>query len=103
MLSQLLYSQPDLRPPVLRALKILVESNAKATLPMDDENEDEGLQSDERISEEQVERNRTFLRSQSESWFAVLFNVFGSVGRESQSMVGEVISAWASVSGEKVF
>ena len=102
MLSQLLYSQPDLRPPVLRALKILVESNARFTPSMDNETEDERLQNDEPISEEQVEKNKTFLRSQSESWFAVLFNVFGRVGRDQQGMVGDVIATWASIADEKV-
>lgn len=91
MLSQLLYNQPDLRPPVLRALKVLVESNTKAS----------GDDSDP-LSEDEIAKNLAYMRSQAESWFAVLFNVFGSVGRDSQGMVGEVISAWAEISDEKV-
>lgn len=93
MLSQLLYNQSELRPPVLRALKVLVESN---TAPSDDDDTADTL------SQDQIDRNLVYLRSQAESWFAVLFNVFGTVGRDSQNMVGEVISAWAKVAGEKV-
>lgn len=91
MLSQLLYNQPDLRPPVLRALKVLVESNTKAS----------GNDSDP-LGEDEIAKNLAYMRSQAESWFAVLFNVFGSVGRDSQGMVGEVVSAWAEISDEKV-
>jgi hypothetical protein len=46
--------------------------------------------------------NMEYLRTQAESWLAVLFNVFGSVGRDGQGMVGDVISSWASVAGEQV-
>jgi ribosomal RNA-processing protein 12 len=91
-LSQLLYNQPELRPPVLKALKTLVESNAKES--------QSGLK--DQLPKEEVEKNRKFLQTQAESWFAVLFNVFGSVGRENQGMVGDVISSWASVAGREV-
>lgn len=100
MLSQLLYNQPDLRPPVLRALKIVVESNAKPTDVNIADGEDPHI--GELLSEEEVAKNATFLQSQSESWFAVLFNVFGSVGRDQQGMVGDVINTWASIADEKV-
>ena len=46
--------------------------------------------------------NVEYLRTQAESWLAVLFNVFGSIGRDGQGMVGDVISSWASVAGEQV-
>lgn len=100
MLSQLLYNQPDLRPPVLRAMKIVVESNAKPTevSKTDGESSHIGIF----LSEEEVAKNAAFLQSQSESWFAVLFNVFGSVGRDQQGMVGDVINTWASIADEKV-
>lgn len=32
----------------------------------------------------------------------MLFNVFGSVGRDARGMVGDVISAWASIAGDQV-
>ena len=84
LLSQLLYNQPELRPPVLKALEAVVNSNAKK-------------QDDDERTDEEIQQNVAFLQSQAESWFAVLFNVFGSVGREKQGMVGNVISSWASI------
>ncbi|KAH8119547.1 NUC173-domain-containing protein [Phellopilus nigrolimitatus] len=95
MLSQLLYSQPELRPPVLRALKVVVDSNAKGESTTNTDTEPDAL------SENEIAQNRVFLRAQSESWFAVLFNLFGSVGRDGQGIVGEVISTWASIANEK--
>ncbi|KAA1475204.1 NUC173-domain-containing protein [Dentipellis sp. KUC8613] len=102
MLSQLLYSQPELRPPVLRALKILVDSNTAlaaqdpaqlATLPA-------AVRAGAPLAPAEAQQNVVFLRAQAESWLAVLFNVFGSVGREARGMVGDVISAWAAIAGE---
>ncbi|EJD03307.1 NUC173-domain-containing protein [Fomitiporia mediterranea MF3/22] len=92
MLSQLLYNQPELRPPVLKALKVIVESNTRAS---------EGTAGDDSLSTEEAEQNLAFLKSQAESWFAVLFNVFSSVGRNEHAMVGDVISAWAAITDEK--
>ena len=103
LLSELLYNQPDLRPAVLRSLRVMVESNvALATreaellvkLP-------EAARADT-ITQEAAAANVAFLKTQCESWLAVLFNVFTSVGRDGQGMVGDVISAWASISDEKV-
>lgn len=54
------------------------------------------------ISPEAAEMNVAFLRTQAESWLAVFFNVFGSVGRDGRGMVGDVISAWAAIAGEEV-
>ena len=54
------------------------------------------------ISPAEASENVAFLRTQVESWLAVLFNVFSSVGRDGQGMVGDVISAWLSVADEKV-
>ncbi|CAL1707164.1 unnamed protein product [Somion occarium] len=102
LLSQLLYSQPNLRPAVLKALRLMVESNVAiasgdgerlAKLP-------EGARADP-ISQEAASANVAFLRTQCESWLAVLFNVFTSVGRDGQGMVGDVIRAWASIADEK--
>lgn len=95
LLSQLLYGQQELRPPVLRALKVAVESNVALT-------KDDDERAPRAISKEQAVANVNFLKTQSESWLAVLFNVFSSVDRDSRSSVGNVINAWASISEEKV-
>lgn len=103
MLSQILYTQVELRSFVLRALSVLVNSNAAIAsqdpsllgkLPL-------AVRMDS-ISQDLAAKNVDFLRNQAESWLAVLFNVFGSVGREAQGMVGEVITAWMGIAGEAV-
>ncbi|PIL36261.1 hypothetical protein GSI_01923 [Ganoderma sinense ZZ0214-1] len=98
LLSQLLYNQPELRPAVLRALRIMVDSNV--TLASEDLEKIAKLPESVRmdpISTAEARANIDFIRSQAESWLAVLFNVFGSVGRDNQHIVGEVISSWIAI------
>lgn len=54
------------------------------------------------ITATEAAANVTFLRTQVESWLAVLFNVFGSVDPDVRGMVGDVISAWTSIADEQV-
>lgn len=54
------------------------------------------------ISQAAAQSNVDFLRTQVESWLAVLFNLFSSAGRNGHSMVGDVIAAWTSIADEKV-
>ncbi|KZS98276.1 NUC173-domain-containing protein [Sistotremastrum niveocremeum HHB9708] len=110
LVSNILYTQPELRPSVLRALKTMAESNMTlASSGSEDEDLDmEGTKKPSSpavpfgpISPEIAKKNLAFLRKQAESWFAVLFNVFGTVEKESRGMVGEVISAWATMTKDK--
>jgi ribosomal RNA-processing protein 12 len=57
--------------------------------------------SDSAITPEQASQNLTFLKTQAESWFAVFFNVFGSVDRDNRGMVGDVISVWAGLADKQ--
>lgn len=97
LLSQLLYSQPELRPAVLKALKIMVESNVNLASATEEKDN-----ADAAISSEEAARNVAFLKTQVESWLAVFFNVFGSVGRDARGMVGDVISVWSAIAEEAV-
>jgi ribosomal RNA-processing protein 12 len=97
LLSQLLYSQPDLRPAVLKALKVMVDSNVAAATQRPD-----NVASSSFLTPAEAAINVEYLRTQAASWLAVLFNVFGSVGRDGQAMVGDVVSSWASIAGEQV-
>ncbi|KZT72213.1 NUC173-domain-containing protein [Daedalea quercina L-15889] len=99
LLSQLLYNQTELRPAVLRALKTLVESNL-AIASGDLDKLPDAVRADV-ISRDEAEDNVKILQGQAESWLAVLFNVFSSVGRDSQGMVGDAISVWAGLAGEQ--
>jgi ribosomal RNA-processing protein 12 len=91
-----LYSQPDLRPAVLKALKVMVDSNVVSATPTSDR-----VASSDTSTLSEAASNIKYLRTQAESWLAVLFNVFGSVDRDGQGMVGDVINSWASIAGEQ--
>jgi len=54
------------------------------------------------ISQEDAKENLAYLRTQVESWLAVLFNVYGSVNRDSRALIGDVINSWASIADDKV-
>ncbi|KAF4621075.1 hypothetical protein D9613_000384 [Agrocybe pediades] len=97
LLSQLLYGQPELRSSILKALKIMVESN----LVLAEASEDEMADATTPITQQQAKDNIAFLKTQVESWLAVLFNVYGSVGRDSRGLIGEVIVAWASIAASQ--
>lgn len=102
LLSQLLYTQPELRPAVLKALKVMVDSNV--ALASGDELLLVKLPEAARaapISQTAAQENLAYLRTQVESWLAVLFNVFSSVGRDSQGPVGDVISTWLAIADGK--
>ncbi|KAF8200713.1 armadillo-type protein [Pholiota molesta] len=94
LLSQLLYGVPDLRTSILKALKIMIDSNATIANA-----EEESFASTSSVTREEAQQNVAFLRTQVESWLAVLFNVYGSVGRDSRGLIGEVITSWASIAG----
>ncbi|PFH53781.1 hypothetical protein AMATHDRAFT_136895 [Amanita thiersii Skay4041] len=98
LLSQILYTQIDLRPSVLKGLKVLVESNMALASP--DPVKEVALPATQ-LSQKEAAANVTFLRSQAESWLAVLFNIFSSINPDSRGMVGEVISVWASITGQE--
>ncbi|KAF8628897.1 hypothetical protein AX15_003680 [Amanita polypyramis BW_CC] len=99
LISQLLYTQTELRPAVLKALKVVVESNMAQASPSD---EGDALpDSSSKIPPQEAASNLDFLRMQAESWLAVFFNVFSSVNRDSRGMVGDVITVWASITGQK--
>jgi ribosomal RNA-processing protein 12 len=90
-LTKEIYANPALRPPVLRALRNVVESQTQAQDNQGEENESE---------KEERKKNLGYLRGQAKNWLAVLFNVFASVERGERAQVGEVIGVWAGVAGE---
>lgn len=96
LLSQLLYGQPELRPAILKALKVMVDANLTVSNAIAEDIAPEGL------TQQEAHENLEFLRTQTESWLAVLFNVYGSVARDFRGMIGEVISSWVAIAGEQV-
>jgi ribosomal RNA-processing protein 12 len=100
LLSQLLYSQDELRPAVLKALKTLVESNAAFTSASDTDRKLMRFGATaSAAARAQAPANVAFLRSQAESWLAVLFNVFSTVDRGARALVGDVVTAWLGIAG----
>lgn len=100
LLSQLLYTQPELRLLVLKGLKSLVESSL-AVSQAEPEHPTEISVVGGSITREEATENVVFLKTQVESWLAVFFNVFGSVERESRGLVGDVISVWANIADSR--
>ncbi|KAJ7578515.1 armadillo-type protein [Mycena floridula] len=108
LLSQLLYSQPELRPAVLKGLRILVDSNvAIAKSDQEPAPDAKPMPNPCQITSEQAQANVEFLRTQSESWLSVFFNVFGSVenagnsNADARHVLGEVIKSWAGIAGKE--
>lgn len=64
--------------------------------------ENEKLSRVEHISRAAAQENVTFLKTQADSWLAVLFNVFGAVSREDRGKIGDVVGAWASIAEPEV-
>lgn len=88
---------------MLKALKVVVDSNV--ALGSGDDLQIIKLPEGARaapISQQLAQENVVYLRTQVESWLAVLFNVFSSVGRDSQGPVGDVISTWVAIADEQV-
>lgn len=56
----------------------------------------------EHISQSAAEENVTFLKTQADSWLAVLFNVFGTIQRDERGMIGDVIKVWAGIAKPEV-
>ena len=54
------------------------------------------------ISRSAAQENVAFLKTQVDSWLAVLFNVFGTVERDDREKVGAVIRAWAGIAKPEV-
>ncbi|KIY44425.1 NUC173-domain-containing protein [Fistulina hepatica ATCC 64428] len=94
LLSELLYQQTQLRPSILKALRVLVESNIAASNVCEPTGK-------EFLTPIQAQENVVFLKGLAESWLAVLFNVFGSVSPEGRGLVGEAVNAWASITDQK--
>ena len=98
LLSQLLYTQVELRSSILKAMKVMVEYNVAKSKP-----DDAGLtRLPYDLTVDEAQENLNFLRSQAESWLSVLFNVYGAANQMSRGMIGDVIAAWLNVAGEVV-
>jgi ribosomal RNA-processing protein 12 len=76
----------------------MVDLNAALAISIDEE----AAALSRTLSQEDAQENLAYLRTQVESWLAVLFNVYGSVNRDSRALIGDVINSWASIADDKV-
>jgi len=85
-----MYANYTLRPPILRALRNVVEPQTQV--------QNQGGENESK--KEESKENLRYLRGQAKNWLAVLFNVFASVERGGRAQVGEVVGVWTGVAGE---
>jgi ribosomal RNA-processing protein 12 len=98
VLANVLYTQPNLRPPVLRALQLLVERNvtlAASSAPP------ETLKVSFGIDPADGRRNIELLKGLATNLLAVLFNVFSKAGRERSGAVLDTVSTYLSILEQK--
>lgn len=99
LLTNLLYTQPLLLSPLLRALSQLVQSTQRvatsATAP-------EELRKQFGIDQTQASANIAYLKTLAKDMVSVLLNVFSKLPRDQRGQVGEVISAWVGIMSEAV-
>ncbi|KAL9001307.1 MAG: hypothetical protein Q9169_000198 [Polycauliona sp. 2 TL-2023] len=98
LLSNLLYSQPELRPDICRGLQTLVESN-QAILAVDaDEHE---IQIRSRVTKCSTRLNLDHLAAFSGNLLAVLFNVYSQTLPQFRGYILQCINAYLSITKEK--
>ncbi|CAO1604644.1 pre-rRNA processing protein [Xanthoria calcicola] len=98
LLSNLLYSQPELRPDVCRALQILVESNQEL-LAVDAKEHEILMRS--RVTKTSAQSNLDHLSNLSGNLLAVLFNVYTQTLPQFRGYILQCINAYLSITKEK--
>ena len=100
LLSNVLYTQQNLRSYVLRGLRNLVEKNL--TLCKSAGPEDEISKTFNGLNQHEAKLNVEYLSQLAANLLSVLFNLFSTVPKESRGMVGEVISDYLLIASDKV-
>ncbi|KAL8833713.1 MAG: hypothetical protein Q9170_004112 [Blastenia crenularia] len=99
LLSNLLYSQPELRADICRGLQILVESNQEI-LAVEASEEEIRLRS--RITKPMAQTNLEHLATFAGNLLAVLFNVYSQTLPQYRGFILQCINAYLSITREKV-
>ncbi|KAL8710699.1 MAG: hypothetical protein Q9220_004717 [cf. Caloplaca sp. 1 TL-2023] len=97
LLSNLLYSQPELRPDICRGLQLLVESN-QAVLAAENE---EDIRWQYRITKPDAESNLEHLGTYAGNLLAVLFNVYSQTLPQYRGYILQCINTYLSIVKEK--
>lgn len=99
LLSNLLYSQPELRADICRGLQTLVESNREILAV---EAGEEEIQSRSRITKRAAQANLDHLATFAGNLLAVLFNVYSQTLPQYRGYILQCINAYLSISRENV-
>lgn len=99
LLSNLLYSQPELRADICRGLQTLVESNREILAV---EAGDEEIQVRSRITKSIAQANLEHLATFAGNLLAVLFNVYSQTLPQYRGYILQCINAYLSITKEKV-
>lgn len=99
ILSNVLYSQGHLRPPIFRGLQLLVERNKSI---MSSASPSEVLQQTFGLDAAAGKKNIQLLSGLAPNLLAVMFNVFSKAGKEGRGYVLDGISAYLSILTAKV-
>ncbi|KAI7370382.1 NUC173-domain-containing protein [Hortaea werneckii] len=100
MLSNLLYSQVQLRTDICRALQNLVETNKAITELVFEEDEGEDLLAQGRVSRAEAKKNLEHLAGFSGNFLAVLFNVYSQTLPHNRGNLLQCINAYLSITPE---
>ncbi|KAL8921554.1 MAG: hypothetical protein Q9208_005708 [Pyrenodesmia sp. 3 TL-2023] len=98
LLSNLLYSQPELRADICRGLQTLVESNQEILAV---EAGDEEIQVRSRITKSIAQANLEHLATFAGNLLAVLFNVYSQTLPQYRGYILQCINAYLSITKEK--
>ncbi|KAL8730322.1 MAG: hypothetical protein Q9181_004709, partial [Wetmoreana brouardii] len=98
LLSNLLYSQPELRTDICRALQTLVESNRKILVIEASEQE---LRFRSRLTKTDAQANLDHLAQYAGNLLAVLFNVYSQTLPHHRGHILQCINAYLSITPEK--
>ncbi|ODV82105.1 putative ribosome export protein [Suhomyces tanzawaensis NRRL Y-17324] len=91
-LSELMYSNVELRTPICNALRVLVESNLKYI-----ESEERDLFVEQEFPVSEAQKNIEYLASKASNVLSVLFNVFSSTLPDSRGFVLETIDVFLRI------
>ncbi|KAL9593360.1 MAG: hypothetical protein Q9179_005924 [Wetmoreana sp. 5 TL-2023] len=99
LLSNLLYSQPDLRSNICRGLQTLVESNQEILAVEAGEQE---IRFRNRMTKADVQTNLDYLAQFAGNLLAVLFNVYSQTLPQHRGYILQCINGYLSITPEKV-
>ncbi|KAL8778134.1 MAG: hypothetical protein Q9213_007550 [Squamulea squamosa] len=97
LLSNLLYSQPELRPDICRGLQTLVESNQEILKVVAEEDE---LLLRSRITKSNAQKSLDHLAAFAGNLLAVLFNVYSQTLPQFQGYILQCINVYLSITQE---